>query len=315
MHDDLLGPQLARAVAARAEAPYRLITVRGRDAVDFAHRLCTQDIEGMAVGTSRPAAFLTGKGKLVATCRVGRTAEGLWIETQAAQAGVLAENLERFHFTEQLAIAQPALACSELVGRDAPPSIGRAADACEALAGGGVLLTGERRGVSWVRCFTPADSPAPPPWAGKSAAALTEELAECWRILAGLAAVGIDTEATTLGLEADLDDHVSTTKGCYTGQEIVARIHTYGHVNRKLTTLVIGGDAPIAVGTPLCDPEDGGPVGRVMSSAVLPGGGRRIALGYLPRDFLTAGTHLRVGDGGGRVAQVAGLGPATATAK
>ena len=314
IHDELLGSQLARGVAARERAPYRVITVRGRDAIEFLHRVCSQDIEGMELGTSRPAAFLTGKGKLVATARVGRAADGAWLETQAAQAAPLAENLERYHFTEQLAIAQPALECRELVGHDAPARIGRAPEICEALAPGGVLLTGTRRGVSWVRCFVPADAATTSPWASLAPPPLTDAHAECWRILAGLAAVGVDTDATTLALEADLEDHVSTTKGCYTGQEIVARIHTYGHVNRRLTPLLIEGEADVAVATPLLDPEDGGAVGRVMSSAVLPTGGRRIALGYLPSDFWAAGTQLRLAIGEGRRVQVAGLGPATATA-
>ena len=74
---------------------------------------------------------------------------------------------------------------------------------------------------------------------------LSDGDAECLRLLAGLLRVGVETEPTTLALEADLDDHVSTTKGCYTGQEIVARIHTYGHVNRKACLLHLAPGAPI----------------------------------------------------------------------
>ena len=138
--------------------------------------------------------------------------------------------------------------------------------------------------------------------------------ADAYRILGGWAAVGKDTDETTLGLEADLDDHVSTTKGCYTGQEIVARIHTYGHVNRRLCTLVIATADPIEVGTSLLETEDGIAVGRVMQSTVLPDGQRRVALGYLPQDFWAPATELALGEEGGPAVQVIVLGPEQASA-
>ena len=90
-------------------------------------------------------------------------------------------------------------------------------------------------------------------------------------MLAGLVRIGVETEASTLALEADLDDHCSTTKGCYTGQEIVARIHTYGHVNRKLCLLQLDGDGAIEQPVPLHELEDDLPVGRVMHAVAAPG--------------------------------------------
>jgi folate-binding protein YgfZ len=141
-----------------------------------------------------------------------------------------------------------------------------------------------------------------------SATPLADDLAEALRMAAGLVRVGVETEASTLALEAGLDDHCSTRKGCYTGQEIVARIHTYGHVNRKLGLLQLGGGDAIEAPATLLEPEDELPVGRVMHAVPVAGHDLRVGLGYLPKDFQALGTRLQL-EGGG-VATVVGFGDA-----
>jgi folate-binding protein YgfZ len=120
--------------------------------------------------------------------------------------------------------------------------------------------------------------------------------------------VGLETEPSTLALEADLDDHCSTTKGCYTGQEIVARINTYGHVNRKLCLLHLPAGPELTTPQPLHEPEDQLAVGRVLHAVPVPGKPLRVGLGYLPKDFQALGTKLRLDDGG--AVTVVGFGPA-----
>jgi len=127
---------------------------------------------------------------------------------------------------------------------------------------------------------------------------LSNELAECVAMAAGIVRVGVDTEPTTLALEADLDDHISTTKGCYTGQEVVARIHTYGHTNRKLCLLRLSPGVAIDAPQPLHEVEDQLAVGRVMRAVVAPGGGCRVGLGFLPKDFQAPGSIVALADGG-----------------
>ena len=96
----------------------------------------------------------------------------------------------------------------------------------------------------------------------------------------------------TLALEAHHDDHSSTTKGCYTGQEIVARIHTYGHVNRKLCLLRLPMGEAINEPVVLHELEDDLAVGRVMHAVPLAQHDMRLGLGYLPPDFQAIGTRL-----------------------
>lgn len=296
---DLLDDLLANGPFARADAPYRLVKVSGPDAGDFLQRLCSQDVLGIAAGQVRPAALLDAKGKLLVTCLVFRRGGSFWLEVQAEQCERLLALLERYHFTEQLAIAPPAVgACHELVGRAAT-----AAGGGHAAEHGSPRVHFERRGVAFTRSYGE-------PVAGAAAARpLTEDRAECLRLFAGLVRVGVETEPTTLALEADLDDHVSTTKGCYTGQEIVARIHTYGHVNRRLCLLRLGAGDAIRSPAPLHETETGDrlAVGRVMYAVPIPGHDARLGAGYLPKDFQALGTRLALADGG--PVEVVGYGP------
>ena len=289
MHESLLAKLVANGPFQRPAAPYRLLAVAGPDAAEFLHQLCTQDVLGLPIGGLAPAAFLDAKGKVQVTCLVGRTAADAFVlETQAEQSERLAALLDRYHFTEKLQRTPLASGpCVERVG---------AAGAAGAAAGS-VRRDGERVRIEFARrglCFVREHGGA----AEAGLAELAPEHAECLRMLAGLVRVGVDTEPTTLALEADLDDHCSTTKGCYTGQEIVARIHTYGHVNRRLCLLQLAPGAVIAAPQPLHD-EDGIAVGRVMHAIPLPAaaGSGRLGFGYLPKDFQAPGTKLALADG------------------
>jgi len=293
--DALLDRLLANGPFRRAESPYSLLTVVGRDAADFLQRLCSQDVKSLPEGTTAPAAFLDAKGKVVATCLLQRVRRGdeevFWIETQTAQRDRLAQLLERYHFTEKLVISTSGVddpVCEEWIG---------AASAHPPVPGAAVVFAWVRGGVQFVRRHA-SRRDALPPWSG---AALDADRADCLQMAAGIVSVGVDTEASTLALEAFLDDHCSTTKGCYTGQEIVARIHTYGHTNRALCLLELSGGPRIVTPVVLHECEDDLPVGRVMRAVPQPGSELRLGLGYLPGDFQQPGAKLRLACGGDAV--------------
>lgn len=297
----------AVGVRWRPAAPFALIEVAGADAVDFVQRLCTQDVAGAPVGTSRPAAFLNAKGKLQATCVVGRQPAAVDLLTAADRSQSLIELLDRYHFSERLTLAPiPDLSCVEFAGVGAASALG-VRPGSSSVVDGVRVFAGARHGIEWVRAFGPAAALALPPWDGSGHARLDDDVAEYLRIRRLEPLVGVDTDPTTLALEAGLDDHVSLTKGCYTGQEIVARINTYGHVNRRLCLLLIDTAEAPAFGTTLVEPDEGDAVGRVMSSAPVPSGERYVALGYLPADFWAADSELRVGGLDGAVARVVGV--------
>src|SRR5207253_5529410 len=97
------------------------------------------------------------------------------------------------------------------------------------------------------------------------------EVVETLRIEAGIARYGIDMDDTTVVTETNLDDAVSFTKGCYIGQEIIARIKYRGHVAKKLTGVQCEANGPIALehGAKIQSLDDK-EIGRVTSSVFSP---------------------------------------------
>jgi folate-binding protein YgfZ len=127
---------------------------------------------------------------------------------------------------------------------------------------------------------------------------------ETLRIEAGLPRYGVDVDDTTVVLETGQDVAVSFTKGCYTGQEIIARIHWRGHVAKRLAGLKFAaGRAEVAPGDEITTP-DGAPAGRLTSVTYSPALGCTVALGYVRYAHLAPDTELRVGPAAARVAEL-----------
>jgi folate-binding protein YgfZ len=115
------------------------------------------------------------------------------------------------------------------------------------------------------------------------------------RIELGVPRIGVDMGEKTLALEVPVEEALSATKGCYLGQEVIARGTARGHVNRRLCGLVFEGPAPVA-GAPLVT-ADGREVGAVTSVAPSTTSGRGVGLGFVRREHWDPGTELSVGSG------------------
>jgi folate-binding protein YgfZ len=122
------------------------------------------------------------------------------------------------------------------------------------------------------------------------------EALEILRVEAGIPRYPQDMDDTTVVTETSLDDAVSYTKGCYVGQEIIARIKYRGHVAKKLRGLIFERPTKIAAGAAIKS-TDGKEIGHVTSSVFSPHLGRRVALGYVKYDYVAAGTEVKTGDG------------------
>ena len=117
---------------------------------------------------------------------------------------------------------------------------------------------------------------------------------EALRLEAGVPWFGADFGQHHIPHEAALDQtHISYTKGCYTGQEIVERVRSRGHVNRRRTAFLFSGTEPPVPGAKLT--VAGAEAGHVTSAAFSPLAGRPIGMGYLRREHSQPGTRLRCG--------------------
>ncbi len=122
-------------------------------------------------------------------------------------------------------------------------------------------------------------------WVGENAQNLL-------RVEAGIPRYGIDFSEENLLLEVGLDHAVSFNKGCYLGQEVVERIRSRGHVNKRLCGLLLDGEAAAQSGDVI--QFDGREIGRVTSSVVSPQLKRPVALGYVNKDFWAPGTAVAI---------------------
>ena len=116
---------------------------------------------------------------------------------------------------------------------------------------------------------------------------------ETLRIEAGVPRYGRDMDDTTVVTETNLDEAVSYTKGCYVGQEIIARIKYRGHVAKKLRGLLFEGPIKLEAPAAIISADDK-EIGRVTSTTISPHLGRRIALGYLKYEYSSAGTEVKL---------------------
>jgi len=118
------------------------------------------------------------------------------------------------------------------------------------------------------------------------------EALERRRIEVGVPRIGLDMDLATLALEVPVEDAISSTKGCYLGQEVIARGTARGHVNRRMVGVELAGEVPER-GAGLT--SDGKEVGRVTSVAGPLGARGPVALGLVRREHWTPGTELVVG--------------------
>jgi folate-binding protein YgfZ len=319
------GVEAVRAGAGLFELASRgLVEVRGGDRVRWLNGMVTNDVAAAAErgrGAGCHALLLTREGRVVAEFHVLVRDDALWLETDAAAvAGALAR-LEKYVIADDVALADrsggqarfavegPAAerVLAELRGAaPAPPrdgwldlevGVAPVVVAAFSLAGGpGFQLIAERGREAEVRGRLLAAG------SRHGLVASDEAVLECLRIEAGVPRLGRELDESVLPDEARLDRAVSTTKGCYTGQEVVARMRSRGRVSHLLVGLRCPGQEPPA---PRAVVEDAGGrrVGEVTSSVLSPRFGA-IALAYVRRPCDAPGTRLRVS--GGSV-EVAGL--------
>ncbi len=291
------------------------IRVSGTEAVQFLNGLITNDMKTLAVDTWMPAAFPNVQGRLIASVRVVRLmdeGEGtdkkfcptFLIDTEAATHARVLKTIERFTLAGDFRVTDVtnATALLSVQGKQAVEIIRKAlGDAAATLAPNQVAQFAEvavlRASHTKEACFDLVVDAV-------DAASLWETLQsagarpfghaalEILRIEAGVPRYGVDMDETNVVTEAALDDAVSYTKGCYVGQEIIARIKYRGHVAKKLSGLLFERGVGVESGATIS--VAGKEVGKVTSVTYSPHLGRTIALAYLKYDYVAPGTAVTV---------------------
>jgi folate-binding protein YgfZ len=269
----------ARGGLAHRVRPCGVLDLAGADRVAFLQGQLTQDVRAMAPAEVRPAAGLTPKGKIIYLARVLALPDALRLLVPAgAREGVLS-HLTKYVIFQKVTIADRSDAFA-LFGLYGPRASGVATPE------GAFPLPpeGEFSGEVLVPAGGAGDFEKMLEGAGS--ARLSEASAEVLRVEAGRPRFGSEVDETHFPDEVGLDAAISTTKGCYVGQEIVARTRTYGRVNRRLVGFRFP-DGAIAAGSLLKRPEEAEPgkveQGRVTSAVLSPVFGA-IGLGYAFRD-------------------------------
>jgi len=287
------------------------VEVSGGEAVQFLNGMLTNDVAKLEEGAWMHAAFPNPQGRLLASVRVLRDGGRFLFDTEATTHPTVLKHLERFTLAgdfrvRDLTAETPMLSVQ---GARAPEFVGAALGAeAAATARGRVTRTTFGGGeVTVIRATHTAEDGFDLFAEAGVAESLRESLVEAGarpagretlevlRVEAGVPRYGVDASDANVVLEVvDEAEAVSYTKGCYAGQEIIARIHWRGHVAKRLAGVIFDRDAEPPADVALRDCASGREAGRITSAVFSPRLRRRVALALVKYDFLAPGTELKV---------------------
>ena len=289
--------ELAHTVRpAAALAALELLVVSGRDREKLVHGLATGEVRKLASGAFAHGFFTSGQGRILADYRLLAIDDAFWLLVPDAAA--LAAHLEKYRLASEVEL---------IPRRDLPVHVlrGPGAAAFAATAPRELLALPDpasRSEAVLVLSRSAEGSNDPEAWLKGAAQAGEVDFdavaAERWRVEAGDLVHGVDFGTENLPQEIGREHAVSYNKGCFLGQEVVARIHYRGGVQKKPCGIRFDGAAPPAAGVELH--FEGRPAGRATSVALSPRFGA-IGLGILHQRAATPGTALELEGGSARV--------------
>ncbi|MAF09343.1 glycine cleavage system protein T [Candidatus Poribacteria bacterium] len=287
------------------------LRVTGSERATWLHGMVSNDVEGLAVGEGNYGTMLTDRGKMLGDYRLIVREDDLLLDTEPEMGAPLAERLDRFLISEDAAIHSVGDDWS-LFGVAGPGAAAHIADRLAVdvreLEQHGSLTAATDHGAVIIACRNRTGEMGYDLWMARDAgdalwAALTADnvadvgadALEALRIEAGIARYGMDTDDDIIPLEAGLYQAIDFEKGCYVGQEIVARMHYRGHPNKLLVGFRFDGAPTVESRAELfADGDDGKAQGFVTSVAHSPTLDAAIGLGYARTQFAEVGSRLRV---------------------
>jgi folate-binding protein YgfZ len=299
------------------------VDVTGRDGASFLHGLFANDVKGLAPGQGCETALLDVHGKIAALLVVHCLPDRLVLEMDRRLLETVVTTMDRYLFSERVevedtsgawglvSLAGPAArkAVEDVLGQPLP-GLGRWQHIGLGWEGHDLrVVRGEGSGEEQLDVWAPTAA-LDPLWDRLGEAGARPVGRDAWDVLrveAGVVRHGVDVDAGTLLPEAPLRDAYSLTKGCYLGQEVVARITYRGHVNRTIVGLRFDDARLPPPGAPVVVGER--EVGRLTSAVVSPALRRGLGLALLRREHAEPGTRVSVRTGEGALAAEVALLP------
>ena len=289
-----------------------LLQVTGPDRLSFLQGMLSNDLRDLKPFTGQYATLLTQQGKVIAAVRVLCAMNSFYLDFLEVLKEKIVAHLNRYLVADEVEIADRSneYATLSIQGPQSEALLGQLVRQAELPAhplqhamanidaAAICIVRASHTGEDGFDLIGPTANL--PNIAQKltetgkqfSAAWVGEEAQNILRIEAGIARYGVDFTEDNLLLEVGLDNAVSFNKGCYLGQEVVERIRSRGHVNRKLVGLSLEGQKSASPGDVIASIDR--PVGTITSSVHSPALARPIALGYVHKDYWSPDTRLIV---------------------
>ncbi len=295
------------AGAALVQRPSGRLRCSGEDALDLLNRLSTNALMDLPESGGANTALTSNKGRIIDMLFVLRQHDRLLVITSPGNESRVREWLDFYTIIEDVeieditdsttSVSLVGPASADLLSRvSRPPIPAPAPGSSVAVSVHGIEATAIRRDVGGIMAF---DLIAPAPGGPALDAALTDagavradpEVMERVRIEQGVPAFGAELGEAYNPLEAGLQPIISYTKGCYIGQEVIARLTTYDKVQKRLVRLRWAPGADIAPAAKLI--HDGKQAGIVTSASQDAGTGAGIGLGYVRKAHSAPGSRLQ----------------------
>jgi len=305
--------QLLRSAAGLIDLPQRaLLQFTGPDRLSFLQGMLSNDLRRLNPFDGQYAAILTQQGKVIADVRVLCAMNSFYLDFWEDLKSKVIAHLQRYLVADDVEIddrsdaytflsiqgPRAEMLLQKLLSETPLPTRPKQ-HAMIDIEGAAICIVRDDRAcnpafdlilprasaIRVARLLTEAARQFSADWVG-------EEAQNILRVENGVPRYGLDFNENNLLLEVGIDDAVSFTKGCYLGQEIVERIRSRGHVNKKLCGLLLDGSSAAAAGDPIH--ADGKIAGTITSSVLSLALGRPIALGYLGKEYWDPGTIVLV---------------------
>jgi folate-binding protein YgfZ len=303
---------MSRCILVDLSAWGKLI-LRGKDRQDLLHRISTNEIKSLRPGQGNLTVLLNPRGRIVDLIQAVAGEEEMTLLTSAGSGEKVRAWIESFVFREEVEVADSTHGSIGLFGPQAPriledltgekklEELPRAWQRAARLSGSPIriLRTFPLAGSGFL-LLAPAEA-MPDLWNALRVAGAVPSGAQALerlRVEAGVPALGRELSEDFNPWEAGLDQAISLTKGCYTGQEVVARLHTYKKVQRRIAGLILEAQAPPPTGAQVLQDERA--LGQVTSGAHAPNQDNAIALAYLALPHPGESQTLEVEDHGSR---------------